>query len=288
MSYDPTNPGPVLATYDPNWEARFRAAETMLDAVRARGEPVRDRALCAKLTRELLEAHEAQYEHISQYAAAHYGHHCLGARPDDLPKLYVPAPPHAVTRAQVRAYFANLGKARVYWRFLTSLPPAVEWETGVFAQKPPEGVTPTVDEGIIKTPLMETPVRMTLVVEHHRGTTHVCAVQGPEDVASVTNNLDLVTNYIAERYLPRPGLLSRLWSRLRGEPAPRLMFHHTYTPTPDGPPPQPVWSYELHWAHSLGRTRLQRDELETQQATPHLRDLSLDLAPEARFGKTLH
>jgi hypothetical protein len=288
MSYDPTNPGPVLDTYDPNWEARFDAIHAELKIVQDGDWFLRDHDRAKQLTEELIAAHEAQYEHISQYAAAHYGHHCLGALPDDPPELYVPAPPHAVTRAQVQAYFADLGKARVYWRFLASLPPALEWGTGVFAQTPPADVTPTVDEAIIKTPPMETPVRMTLVVEHHRGVTHVCAVQGPEDLASITNNLDLVADYIAERYLPRPRLLSRLWSRLRGEPAPRLMFHYTYTPTPDGPPPQPVWSYELQWAHSLGRAWLQRDELETQQATPVLRELSLALAPEARSGRTLH
>ncbi len=66
------------------------------------------------------------------------------------------------------------------------------------------------------------------------------------------------------------------------------MFYHTYTPTPHGPAQQLVWGHELRWAHPLGRRRLQRDTLETQQATPILRDLALDLAPKARFGHTLH
>lgn len=115
-------------------------------------------------------------------------------------------------------------------------------------------------------------------------TTHVRAVQGPEDLASVTNTLDMVADYMARRYLPR----MRLPSRLKGKPAQRLMFYHTYTPTPDGPPPQPVWVHELWSSCSLGRTRLQLDKLQTQQATPYLRDLALALAPEARAGRTIH
>ena len=98
----------------------------------------------------------------------------------------------------------------------------------------------------------------------------------------------MVTDYIAKRYLPSPGLLRRLRARLRGEPAQRLMFYHTGTPKRHARVQPPVLSYELRWAHSLGRTRVEREEFKVQQATPILRELALALAPEARAGKTLH
>ena len=288
MSDNPTEPRPVLETYDPHWKTRFNAAEAMLKILWQRADPLRDHDFAAHLTKELINAHEAQYKHIESYAAAQYGHYCLGAQPDDPPELYVPPPAHAVTPEQVRAYIAELSKARTYWRFLQFLSPAEEWETGVFARTPPQGVTPIVGEAIIETPGTDTSVRMTLVVEHHAGTTHVCAVQGPDDLVSVTNNENKVMDHIAARYLPRPGLWSRMWSRLKGEPTPRLMFYYTYTPRYHGLSQQHVWGHELRWVGWGVRQRLQSDTLQIPHATPVLRDLSLALAPAARFGMTLH
>lgn len=246
MSDNPTEPGPVLETYDPHWEARFNAAKTMLKILWERADPLGDHDLAVQLTKELTDAHEARYKYLWQYHAAVRERVSLLPLSID-PTLHVPLPPPTATRAQMLAHYANWRKNWEYRRFVVHLPPAVEWETGVFARTPPQGVTPIVDEAIIEMPHMTMPVRMTLVVEHHPGTTHVCAVQGPQDVASVTNNEEGVMDYIAARYLPRPGLLSRLVRRLKGEPTPRLMFYYTYTPRPYRSSQQHVWGHELRW-----------------------------------------
>lgn len=278
MSYDPADPGPVLDTYDPNWEARFNAVHAKLKAIEDRGWPWRDHALAEQLTQELIDAHEAQYQYLWQFDAAQYGHYRLGAWRDDPAELRVPSPPHTASPAEVRAHYVQLGKARDYRRFVALLPPAIEWGKGVFARTPPAGVSRTVREATIEASRMGLPVRMTLVVERHPGMTHVCAIQGPEDGASVNNDLELVAGWVAEQYLPRRGLLAGLRGSAR-----RLVFHHTYTPTLHGLRRQPVWSHELRRAR--GGVRI--DEFGTREAPPYLRDRSLELGSSVRSDRAL-
>lgn len=281
MSFDPADPEPVLETYDPNWEPRFDAIHARLKVLQERDWFLRDHELCKLLTKELIDAHEAQFQFAWQLDKALRERHGGLPRAVD-PTLRIPSPPHTASPAEMEAHYAKWREGWEYRWFVALLPPAVEWETGVFAQTPPAGVTRTVQEATIEAPRMCLPVRMTLVVERHPGTTHVCAIQGPEGGASVTNNLDLVAGWVAERYLPRPGLLAGLLAGLGG-PAPRLVLHHTYTPRRHGPRQQLVWRYELRWA----RRRLRIDELEAQEATPYLRNQSLELAPEARSDMAL-
>lgn len=271
MSYDPMDPGPVLETYDPDWAARFHAAETMLEVLTARADPRRDHVLRTELTEDLCSAFEAQFQYSWELDAFLRDRYGLVPHPGEAMDLRMPSPPHDASPAEMKAHYASWRERLEARRFIASLPPLQEWETGVFATTTvPRGVTREVREAVVERLGMDMPVRMRVVVERHPGTTHVCAVQGPESGAPVLNHVALVADWVAERYLPRPGLLARL-----GRSRQRLVLHHTRAPEELGPSRQLVWAHALRW----GRRAVRIHDLETREATPYLRDQAVQLIP---------
>lgn len=269
MPYDPTDPGPVLDTWDPDWEARFDAAHRELERLQAFRNPRRDRDLRGQALDEMIAAIHAQFRYGWELDAFLREHRCLKPSPEDPPDLRAPSPPHTASRTEMEAHYDRWNAHLKEQRFLAGLPPPVEWEDGVFAETLPDGVTREVRDTSLELPWRRVPAHMRLVVERHPGVTHVCVIQRPGAGSGIVNDA-VLRDRVAAQYLPRPGLLARLGYR-----APRMVFHHTFRPTPNWPPGQPVWRSAMRWGIRGPRV----DELEMRQATPFLREQAIGFKP---------
>ena len=282
--YDPKDPGPVLETYDPSWEARFDARHGLLEALGEMPVLEQDPDLRSRLTNDLCDALLSQFEHGWEYEAS--------LRQQQIPwfvgkaegqiDLLIPSPPHTATPEEMQAHYRRWNKLAHELRHHLSLDLAVEWESGLFSEGLADGSTrETIDE-VITLSDRHASIRARFVVETQGSTVHVCVLHR---VGAAHGGLSIahVAEWAAQTYLPQPRALADLLSRQE-----RLFLYRTFLPWRNGPSRQPVWGHEVR----RSRRGVQMADIGVREAPPFLREESVEASSgtsegcHGRAGKT--
>ncbi|PZX14307.1 hypothetical protein LX81_02890 [Palleronia aestuarii] len=194
MAYDPTDPGPVLASHDPNWKARFEAAASQL---RALGEgTILDReqaALRTRLVEEKGAAYLAKHQNAWERDAFLRDQHVppfIGPEPGQI-DIPVPSPPHDASPEEMLAHYQRFHRLAYDLEHYLELEPAMDWEGGLFAETLVDGRTREVFDAEIPLEWGSVPIRARFAVEAWDDVVHVCALQRPhgdEVVAGVRSD----------------------------------------------------------------------------------------------------
>ena len=281
-TFDPTDPGPVLPSYDPNWEARFDAIHARLEAherrVASGRADARSHERAQELAGRLCAAHDAQFQYAWQYDEHLRAQHTFGAW---RASLRLPDVRRDASVEEMRETYRRFGDLCSTVVHLRAFEPAREWGGGLFAEEAPRGVErEIIHEAIELRYPRDRPLHAKLIVERHGAAVHVCAIQDPRwSLPSVFAHDEFLAERLAERHLPPPRRRDAL---LRRPPRGRLFLYATRVPSQYGPPRQDVVPYEVVWARRGRRPQhmVELRPLRLRDATPLIRRETLTMQPE--------
>ena len=274
--YDPKDPDPVLKTYDPNWKARFDAKHGLLEALDEMPVLEQDPNLRSRLTDDLCDALLGQFEYGWEYEAflrQQYVPWFVGKEEGQI-DFSIPSPPHTATPGQMEAHYRHWNELAHDLQHHLILDPAVEWESGLFSESLADGSTRETFDEVIAPDDWHALIRARFVVETQGSTVHVCALQrvgAGGGGLSLTEGIEYVADWAAQRYLAQPSVLAALLGRRK-----RLLVYSTVLPWRTGPFRQPVRGHEVR----RSRNKVEMVDIGVREATPFLRGEALKLHPE--------
>lgn len=282
VSFDSADPGPVLPSYDPRWEARFDAARAALEAhQQADGEGCLDRhshERCQALFARMKAAYEAQFEHAWQYEAYVRSTYRIAA---ERAGLRLPDLAYTAGVEDIREAYRRFGDLCSTVTVLRSMEPVREWGGGLFAQEAPRGIEREISHEVLELRHpRDVPLHTKLIVERHGTTVHVCAIQHPHRaVPSVFGHREFLAERLAERHLPPRRRRDAL---LRRPPRGRLFLYCVQSISRHDGPRQDVWPHEVTWARRASGHVVELQPRRLRDATPLIRRETLMMQPELR------